>query len=95
MFYTSSLMGCVTGYAAAVTRLPTAEAALRVEHTVDFHGVWDHRNGKFALSTIFSFHDLTDPKAAVVVWNVRLLTVSGWFDGSKRGRRLILNGKMV
>lgn len=89
------LLWCIAGYAAAGARLTAAEAAARIEHAVDLHRVWDHRYRKLALSTVFPLHDLTDPKAAVMVWNVRLLTVSRGFDGSKRGRRLILYGKVV
>lgn len=89
------MLWCIAGYAAAGTRLTTAEAAARVEHAVNLHRIWNHGYRKLALSAVFPLHDLTDPKAAVVVWYVRLLTVSGWFDGSKRGRRLILYGKVV
>jgi len=75
--------------------LAAAQTAAWVEHITDFHCVGHHWHRKFPLRAIFPFHDLTDPEAAVVRWYVRLLPVSGWFDGSKCGRRLMVEGQMV
>jgi hypothetical protein len=50
----------VAGYAASGTRVTAAEAVGVVEEIVDFDGGWHHGNGQFSLSSVFTFHDLTD-----------------------------------
>jgi len=92
---TSISLVSFTRHTVRIARLSAAEAASGIEHVADLHGVGIQGHREFALRAVLAFHDLTDPQAAVMVWNVRLLSVSRWFDGSKRRGRLVLEGQMV
>jgi len=72
----------VTGHTAGCTRMTAAEAAAWIEEIVDFHGRGYHGNRELALGAVLPFHNLANSQAAVMGRNVRLLTVSGRFDGS-------------
>lgn len=87
--FSRPLMEVVAGFTSAgavlSTVLPavvaTVVAASGVDQFVDLgaafvFGRGHHRNREFSLRAVASFHDLTDPQAAVLSWNVRLLTIS-------------------